>query len=160
MGAIWETERRRVYFLQRWPSVRSMKRVRQKVRERITRSRLGVKDVQVIIRDLNPILRGWGQYFRTGNAAKKFVQIDTYAWKRLRRFMRQRKGRNLHAGEADAWTSDFFHGLGLHRLRGTVGASTMRPFERSPTSRVRETRTHGSSGGLAHLRGKSRTKRS
>ena len=32
-GPIWEKERKRVYFLQRWPSARSMKRVRQRVKE-------------------------------------------------------------------------------------------------------------------------------
>jgi RNA-directed DNA polymerase len=32
-GPIWEKQRKRVYFLQRWPSQRSMKRVRQRVKE-------------------------------------------------------------------------------------------------------------------------------
>jgi hypothetical protein len=79
-----------------------------------------VKDVRVLIRDLNPVLRGWGGYFRTGNAAKKFNQVDSYVHRRLHRFLVRRKGRNLRAGEADRWTRDFFWTLGLHRLRGTV----------------------------------------
>jgi group II intron reverse transcriptase/maturase len=119
-GPIWEKEHRRVYFLQRWPSVRSLKRVRQRVKELTDRRQLGVKDVRVIITNLNPVLRGWGGYFRTGNAARKFNQVDTYVWKRLHRFMVKRKGRNLRAGEADGWTRDFFLGHGLYRLRGTV----------------------------------------
>ena len=110
----------RRYFLHRWPSARSMKRVRQRVKEATSRSRDGARDVTEIIRTLNPVLRGWGEYFRTGNADRKFNQIDRHVWKRLRRFMVKRKGRHLHAGQADAWTPDFFHGLGLHRLRGTV----------------------------------------
>src|SRR5262249_25822784 len=32
-GAIWERERKRLYFLHRWPSQRAMKRVRQRVKE-------------------------------------------------------------------------------------------------------------------------------
>jgi group II intron reverse transcriptase/maturase len=119
-GPIWEKERRRVYFLQRWPSLRSMKRVRQRVKELTGRKRCGVRDVRVIIRDLNPVLRGWGNHFRTGNAAKKFNQTDTYVYERLRSFQVKRKGRNLRAGEAQRWNRDFFHALGLHRLRGTV----------------------------------------
>jgi RNA-directed DNA polymerase len=79
-----------------------------------------VKDVRDIIADLNPVLRGWGNYFRTGNAAEKFIQIDTYAWWRLHRFMVKRKGRNLRPGDPQQWTRDFFHTLGLHRLRGTI----------------------------------------
>lgn len=119
-GPIWEKERRRVYFLQRWPSATAMKRVRQRVNQLTGRNRHGVKDVRVLIRDLNPILRGWGNYFRTGNAAQKFNQLDTYVWKRLSDFMRKRKGRHLRPEEWLAWTRDFFHQLGLHRLRGTV----------------------------------------
>ncbi|MGK3960824.1 group II intron maturase-specific domain-containing protein [Sorangium sp. So ce118] len=53
-------------------------------RERV---RNGVQDVPELIRDLNPVLRGWGNYFRTGNAATKFDQIDDYARRRLRDFL-------------------------------------------------------------------------
>ena len=35
-------------------------------------------DIRDLIAVINPILRGWGNYFRTGNAARKFVQIDRY----------------------------------------------------------------------------------
>ena len=119
-GPIWAKERRRVYFLQRWPSQRSMKRVRQRVKALTSKSRNGMKDVRVILRELNPVLRGFGNYFRTGNAAHKFNQLDTYVWRRLKGFMMRRKGRALRAGEGEAWTRDFFHDHGLHRLRGTV----------------------------------------
>jgi group II intron reverse transcriptase/maturase len=120
-GKIWEKERKRVYFLQRWPSQRAMKRVRARVEELTSSKRNGVKDVRIIIADLNPVLRGWGNYFRTGNAAEKFIQIDDYVWWRLKRFLVKRHGRNLHADRANAWTSDFFVDTHrLHRLRGTV----------------------------------------
>jgi RNA-directed DNA polymerase len=119
-GPIWEKQGKRMYFLQRWPSHRSMKRVRQRVKELTGGNRSGVKDVRVIIADLNPVLRGWGNYFRTGNAAQKFIQVDHYVRRRLHRFMVRRKGRNLRPGDAQQWTSDFFHTLGLHRLRGTI----------------------------------------
>jgi group II intron reverse transcriptase/maturase len=119
-GPIWERERRRVYFLHRWPSARSMKRIRERVHVLTGRSRHGVKDVRVLIRAINPVLRGWGAYFRTGNAAHKFNRVDTYVWERLRNFMVARKGRNLRAGETANWTREFFHGHGLYRLRGTV----------------------------------------
>ena len=141
----------RRYYLQRWPSPRSMKRVRQRVKELTGRQRNGVKDVRVLIRDLNPVLRGWGNYFRNGNAARKFGQVDDYVNERLRGFLVKRQGRHLRPGQVRQWTSDFFHDHGLHRLRGTIrypGASTMPNPERSPVSRVRETRKHGLKGGL------------
>lgn len=110
----------RRYYLHRWPSAQSMKRVRQKIRDRTGRNRNGVRDIRVLIRDLNPILRGWGTYFRTGNAATKFIQVDAYVWLRLRRFLIRRHGRNLHAGRATAWTDAWFDRQGLYRLRGTI----------------------------------------
>jgi group II intron reverse transcriptase/maturase len=144
-GRIWQKERKRVYFLQRWPSTRSMKRVRQRVKEHTGRNRNGVKDVRMLIHDLNPLLRGWGNYFRTGNV-----------WNRLRRFMVKRKGRHLRAGETDGWTREFYWNLGLHRLRGTVrypGTSRMPWLETSSVSRVPEIGTHGLKGGPAPHRG-------
>lgn len=119
-GRLWEKYGRRRYYLHRWPSTKAMKAVRDKVRDLVGPHRNGVKDVRVLIRDLNPVLRGWGNYFRTGNAAKKFNQLDGYVWRRLLRFLVRRKGRHLKAGEAGQWDRDFFWTLGLHRLRGTV----------------------------------------
>jgi RNA-directed DNA polymerase len=120
-GPLWEKKRKRLYFLHRWPSQRAMKSVRQRIREMTSPAWNWVKDVRVLIKNLNPVLRGWGNYFRTGNAAKKFKRIDSYVWRRLMRFPIRRKGRHLKPGEVRSWTQDFFvEHHGLHRLRGTV----------------------------------------
>lgn len=118
-GRLLETAGRKLYFLQRWPSQRSMQRIRQRVKELTPRSRCHA-DLREVIADLTPVLRGWGNYFRTGNAAKRFIQLDTYVWERLRRLRLARKGRNLRPGEAKRWTRESFWNLGLHRLQGTV----------------------------------------
>ena len=118
-GKLWEGKDKRLYFLQRWPSRRSMQRIRQRVKELTPRSRCHA-DLRDVIADLNPVLRGWGNYFRTGNAAQRFNQLDSYVWRRLRTLRVKRKGRHLHAGEAARWNSDYFHDLGLYRLRGTI----------------------------------------
>ncbi len=118
-GPLLERTGRRLYFLQREPSQRSMRRIRERIRELTPRSRCHA-DLRDVIAQLNPVLRGWGQYFRSGNAAKRFNQLDTYVWRRLVRLRRERKGRHLKAGEARRWTRESFHNLGLYRLRGTV----------------------------------------
>jgi RNA-directed DNA polymerase len=118
-GRLWEQKRIVRYYLHRWPSQTAMARVRVKVRERTGRNRVGV-DVRDVIADLNPILRGWGNYFRTGNAGVKFGQIDRYVVWRLFRLMVKKRGRNLRAGQAGQWTEEWFNGHGLHRLRGTI----------------------------------------
>jgi hypothetical protein len=118
-GPLWEKTGRKLYFLQRWPSQRSMRRIRQRVKELTPRSRCHA-DLREVIADLNPVLRGWGNYFRTGNAAKRFVQLDRYVWRRLVSLRVKRKGRHLRPGEVARWTSESFWNLGLHKLMGTV----------------------------------------
>jgi RNA-directed DNA polymerase len=109
----------RRYYLQRWPSQRAMKRIRGKIKAKTGRGRAG-QDIRDVIRDLNPILRGWGNYFRNGNASIKFVQIDYYVVGRLRSLMCKRYGRNLRPGVWKAWTREWFEAHGLYRLRGTI----------------------------------------
>jgi RNA-directed DNA polymerase len=70
-GRLWEQKRIVRYYLHRWPSRRAMKRLREKVRDRTGSNRVGW-DVRDIIAELNPILRGWGNYFRTGRACQGF----------------------------------------------------------------------------------------
>jgi hypothetical protein len=97
-----------------------MKRIRSKVRELTLRSQCH-EDSAAVIAKLNPVLRGWGNYFRTGNASKQCNQRDEYVWQRLRSLRVKRKGRNLHPGEVGRWSREFFWFLCLHRLRGTIG---------------------------------------
>ena len=77
-------------------------------------------DLRLVIADVNRVVRGWGQYFRTGNAAHHFVQLDQYVEERLRGLLLKRAGSRLAAGRARAWRRPFFEALGLFRLRGTI----------------------------------------
>jgi RNA-directed DNA polymerase len=108
----------RRYYLQRWPSARAMKRIRARIKALTGRGRAGM-DIRDVIAAINPILRGWGNYFRTGNAAQKFNQIDRYVIDRLRGLMIKRYGRNLKPGQWEIWTREWFEAHGLYRLRGT-----------------------------------------
>ena len=96
-----------------------MRRIRERVKVWTPRSAC-YRDLRETIMRLNPVLRGWGAYFRTGNAAIKFGQVDDYVAWRLKRVLLKRHGRDLRPGQADQWTPDFFHALGLARLRGTI----------------------------------------
>ncbi len=108
------------WYLQRWPSARSMKRVRQRVKELTGSKRGGAKDVRVVIGELNPVLRGWGNYHCTGNANRKFQSVDWYVKGRLTKFLLRRTGRHLRASRVTSWTPEWFREQGLYRLSGTV----------------------------------------
>ena len=116
-GPIWVRARRRVYYLHRWPSSRAMVRVRARVRALTPRSRCH-EDLRRVIAEVNPVLRGWAQYFRTGNAAVKLLQIDRYVEDRLQALRRARAGSRGRLRPDDRRA--FFEALGLIRLRGTI----------------------------------------
>lgn len=90
------------HFLNRWPSQRSMKRLYEKIRDMI-RYNAGVKSVREFIKKLNPILRGWTNYFRTGNSRRKFEQADKYLWTRVVLFENRRRQYRAF------WTGKFTH---------------------------------------------------
>ena len=109
-------------YLFRWPSPRAMNAVRARVRDLTDRRRrAGMKDIREVIRDLNPVLRGWGNYFRTGNASLKFRQVDCYVRTRLVRLLARRGGRRRKGFRWSEWPHErFVDDHGLYRLLGTI----------------------------------------
>jgi RNA-directed DNA polymerase len=114
-------------YLFRWPSVKSMKKVRSRVRELTDRRRRArLKDVDAVIADLNPVLQGWGNYFRTGNAASRFNQIDYYVWRCFTRMLGKQRGSRGQrlAGrvrqQRRKWPMTKLYEQGLHKLFGTI----------------------------------------
>jgi hypothetical protein len=49
------------YYLQKWPSDRAMAVIRSKIRDATGRHRVG-RSVGAVAEELNPVLRGWGNY--------------------------------------------------------------------------------------------------
>jgi group II intron reverse transcriptase/maturase len=137
----------RWHFVQRWPSPRAMKRIQSRVHE-LTRVRgNGAKNVNEVISKLNPVLRGWGNYFRSGNAGREFNELDDYVNRRIIRWMVRRGGQRDRV-RPSLWPSERLHEIGLHRLRGRVSYPTQATSVRPSVSRVREIRTHGLKGGF------------
>ena len=113
--------KRRTYLF-RWPSPKAMNRIRERIRDLTDRRRrAGMKDIREVIRDLNPVLRGWGNYFRTGNASLKFQQVDLYVNQRLIRLMYARRGTRTRPFSSREWPpARFANEFALHRLIGTI----------------------------------------
>src|SRR6204780_710026 len=79
----------RWHFMQRWPSPKATKRLRDRVRE-LTETRHSGKKAKPIIAELPPVLRGWGNYSRTGNADREFNKMDSFVLKLSRRWQYRR----------------------------------------------------------------------
>lgn len=109
-------------YLFRWPSPRAMNRIRARIRELTDRRRwAGLQDIRQVIDLLNPVLRGWGNYFRTGNASWKFQEVDRYVTERLVRLLRHVRSWRRRPFSLREWTpARFAAELGLYRLVGTI----------------------------------------
>lgn len=95
----------------RFPSDKSMKRVKEKVR-RLTR-RTRPLNVEQVILDVNPLLRGWAHYFVRGHAKSRFREIDEWVRMRLRSFLLKKKAHGWH----NQWYPiDYFRTLMLFDL--------------------------------------------
>ena len=115
-------------YLFRWPSPKAMKSLRAKVKELTDRRRrAGMRDIEEVIADLNPLLRGWSNYFRTGNASRHFIAIDHYVWTRLVRLLAKQRGWRGHKLRRrirrmrSEWPMHRLHDVhGLYKLTGTI----------------------------------------
>ena len=114
--------RTRREYLFRWPSPRAMNRIRSRIRELTDRRRwAGMKDIRQVIEILNPVLRGWGNYFCSGNASLKFQEVDEYVNQRLVRLLRHVRGWARRPFRLREWDpARFAREFRLHRLVGTI----------------------------------------
>jgi RNA-directed DNA polymerase len=114
-------------YLFRWPSSGAMKAVRRRIHDLTDRRRwAGLKDIRDVIRVVNPVLRGWGGYFRTGNASTQFNRVDSYVRERLLQLLSRRgnQRRKRVGGRPLRW-KDWPHRRlvtdhGLYQLLGTI----------------------------------------
>jgi RNA-directed DNA polymerase len=106
------------WYLNKWPSPRAMASIKAKVKKRTARW-MASWPLDDVVDYLNPVLRGWGNYFRYGNSSQKFSAIDSYVHFRLARLASTKYG--LHGTN---WATRFTYGwmtdLEIYRLSGKV----------------------------------------
>ncbi len=106
-------------YLYLWPSSQAMKAIRQRIKETVATRQVLSHSLGDVVAAVNPVLRGWAQYFRRGNANRQFAAIDRYVTFRLARFDQDKRQR-----DSLGWTNpellQRLHDAGVYRLTGTV----------------------------------------
>ncbi len=95
-----------------WPRRKAVASLKEKIRSTIGR-RFSLS-LQEVIREINPILRGWHNYFQVGNSEPHFRRLDRFVINRLRIFVKRK-----HSDPSRShWrlTDDLVDRLGLFRL--------------------------------------------
>lgn len=97
-----------------YPAPKAMKSVKRKIRE-VVRTGQHWNLPQLIKEKVNPILRGWGNYFKTGNSRKHFLSIANYTiWTLC--IMLRKKHKKRAKGWRDHPPSWFYEYQGLFKL--------------------------------------------
>ena len=78
------------------PAKSKVQILRDKIR-RLIQAALGLTQ-EALLRQLNPLLRGWANYYRNGAAKETFQAVDHYVFHKLRRWAARR-----HPKKSQAW---------------------------------------------------------
>lgn len=96
------------------PSPKAMKSVKKKIRE-VVRKGQHLNLSTLVKEQVNPLLRGWGNYFKMANSRKQFLQIATYTTYTLT-IMLRKKHKKRSKGWRDHPPSWFYNYHGLFKL--------------------------------------------
>jgi RNA-directed DNA polymerase len=107
------------HYAQKWPSDKSMKAIRSKIHGFLGRRSILNWKLEDVIAVLNPLLRGWMNYFRYGNSTRKFGHIDRYVHERLALWWSKKRGKSGRRWGVD-FTWEKYRTCGIQRLSGTV----------------------------------------
>ena len=101
----------------RWPKEKSRQSLKRKLHG-LTRRTCGENLSELIVEKLNPILRGWMNYFRRATNAADFRTLDSYLRARLRAIQRKRHGLRGRSRGQDhqRWPNRYYDELGLLSL--------------------------------------------
>jgi RNA-directed DNA polymerase len=78
-------------FVYTWPSKKALASVKAKMR---TLTRGGTNQpLAVLLRRINPVLRGWANYFRHGVSSVTFSYLDAFTWRRVICWLRHKHRR-------------------------------------------------------------------
>lgn len=75
----------------KWPGKKAMKVIQGKLKDHTQRRWTGAS-LSETVRTLNPIIRGWRNYFCSGNATRKLQYLDDYVWYRLWKLFKAKHG--------------------------------------------------------------------
>lgn len=100
----------------RYPRDKSLKKLRQALRERTGRSQ--GKSIESVIKTINPVLRGWFNYFKHSHR-NTFGTIDGWIRMRLRSILRKYAGKRGRGRGNDhqRWPNAYFAKRGLYSLQ-------------------------------------------
>jgi len=106
----WKHKRRYTW---NFPKKEAVNVIKQKIRGALWTRRILKFSLNEVVQFINPILRGWMNYFKFGNSSKVFQEIDSYVHERLALWWSKK-----HQKSGRRWSTGFTYGK--YRSSGVV----------------------------------------
>jgi len=107
------------YYTQKRPSNKAMNNIRAKIRNILGPRAILNWSIDEVVNKVNPVLKGWMNYFRFGNSSEEFTQIDRYVHRRLALWWSKKRQKI-----GIRWKTDFtwnkFKKCGIQILSGNI----------------------------------------
>jgi RNA-directed DNA polymerase len=115
------------------PAKRSLQALRDKIRLCINSA--VAQPQEVLLRQLNPLIRGWANYYRHGAAKRTFDRLDNFVYRQLLRWAKRR-----HPDKSATWKQRKYFsaakGLFSVRLSKEEGQSQVLTLYRAASTRI------------------------
>lgn len=97
------------------PSDKSKKKAAERVSE-ITDSKNGFKPIEMIVKELNQFLIGWGNYFKLGHPGQTFNKLNYHVQNRVYRFLQRRSQKGFRKPSREQSWYGYIQELGIKQL--------------------------------------------
>jgi group II intron reverse transcriptase/maturase len=110
----WQQSKKGTPYVHTEPSPASEQALRDRVRE-LTRRTTTWKRAGEVVREINPVTRGWGNYFALAHHHESFGQLNHFIAQRLRQWLWRKHGNP--SGKYERWPNrELFDTYGLYQL--------------------------------------------
>ena len=114
----WQQSKKGTQYVHTEPSSDAEQALRNRIRE-LTRRNTTWKAPQEVVREINQVTRGWGNYFALQHYHRSFRQMNHFVANRLRQWLWRKHGNPT--GKYEIWSDKtLFDNYGLDPLRGNM----------------------------------------
>lgn len=110
----WQKSKKKTQYVHTEPSRSAEQSLRNRVRE-LTRRNTTWRAADRVVREINQVTRGWGNYFALAHHHRSFAKMNCFVAHRLRQWLWRKHGNIL--GKYKRWPDRKLHRLhGLHKM--------------------------------------------